>query len=144
MRVSTTRILMFIVPLLLAGCFGDAGTDQNPYNGTWTATYNNLADYPVDTATLVSSCSRPNATITLVDGSGSTSQTLTCTITTLDATTYAVIKTVTHVIIYEISVAISGTGTVNAIVSGYPHTGTCVSTSGCSALAGAAALSLTR
>lgn len=144
MRVFTARILTFVAPFLLAGCFGDAGTDQNAYNGTWKVTYNNLADYPVESATKIVTCSKPDATVTLVNGSGSTTQTLSCGVDTLDPTTLAVISSITHVIKYEISVAISGTGTVNAIVNGYPHAGTCVSTSGCSALAGTAALSLTR
>jgi hypothetical protein len=144
MRFLTTWIGIIATLLLLAGCFGDAGTDQNQYNGTWTVSYNNPADYPTESATKIVSCTKPDATVTLVDGTGTTTQALTCVVTTLDAATLAVISTITHVVNYTISIAINGVGTTNAVVNGYPHTGTCISTSGCSALAGTAALSITR
>lgn len=142
MRFQMVLIAALIIPFFLAGCGGSGKSD---YDGNWTASYTSV---PVAGAGQTVSCTNPAATITLVNGSGSTKQTQTCVITTTDtSTTPATISTTTQTTDFLISAAINGsTGVMNAVVNGTPLSGTCISTVGCSAQAatGKGALSLTR
>lgn len=148
MRFKTALIVALVIPAALTGCFGDGGTGQGTeYDGSWTASYSNPADIPVAGTDQTVTCNQPTATLVLVNGTGSTSQTLTCTTTTrIYDSTGALVDTivVTQGFAYLISVAINSIGTVNAIVNGTPLTGTCISTIGCSAHTSTTSLSLTR
>jgi hypothetical protein len=144
MRFKISMILELIIPfslaLFLAGCFGGGG--GSTYDGTWTVGY--VTSAPIlntGTASITGVCSvqNPLPTITLVNGTGSTSQTNSCTFTPASGVA------ITQPYIYLISVAInSSTNVVNAIVNGVPLTGQCISAYGCAAQAGTSTLSLTR
>jgi len=149
MRFQMVLIAALIISLFLAGCGGSGKSD---YDGNWTASYTDPASVPVvnngQSITQTVSCASPTATITLVNGSGSTKQTQTCVITTTDTvTTPATTTTATQTTDFLISAAINGsTSVMNAVVNGAPLSGQCISTVGCSAQAatGTGALSLTR
>ena len=137
MRFTTTVFVALLVPALLAGCFGDGGGGRGTtYDGTWTVAYTDPADIPTPIiAGQTVACSNPAVALTLVNGSGSATQTMTCVFST---------PSDTQTKVYLISVAISDAGVTNAIVNGSPLTGTCISTVGCSAQSGSKALSITR
>lgn len=139
MRFPTTLISALIVSASLSGCFGDGGTGQGTeFDGTWTVTYVNPADIPAAGTGQTVTCNQPAVTMTITNGTGSTTQTLTCTITDPAA------PTTNPSFYYLISVAINSVGDVNAIVNGAPLSGTCISTIGCSAHTSTTSLSLTR
>ena len=146
MRIQITLIVALIISLFLTGCGGGGGGGD--YDGNWTASYTDPASVPVAGRYQTVACTNPPATITLVNGSGSTKQTQTCVITTTDIfTTPATVTTATQTTDFLISAAINGsTGVMNAVVNGAPLAGKCISTVGCSAQAatGKGALSLTR
>ncbi len=146
MRFRITSIIGVVVPVLaslfLAGCLTGGGGGPT-YDGTWTVGYVDSGFTPtpaVTGATVTCTVQTPLPTITLTNGTGSTSQTNTCISTTA---TSGVVGTQT--LIYLISVAVTtSTSAVNAIVNGAPLTGQCISALGCAAQSGTKSLSLTR
>ena len=150
MRFRITSIVGLIFPvlaaLLLAGCLTGGGGGPT-YDGTWTVSYVDSSFTPPTflitsasgvSTTLPASCSvqNPLPTITLVNGTGSTTQTLNCTGSAANQN---------QNFIYLISVAITtSTSVVNAIVNGVPLTGQCISAFGCAAQSGTKSLSLSR
>jgi hypothetical protein len=141
MRFKITSIVGLIVPvlaaLLLAGCLTGGGGGPT-YDGTWTVGYVDSSFTPpaaASGATVICTVQNPLPTVTLVNGTGSTSQTNTCVGTVSGPQSF----------IYLISVAITtSTSVVNAIVNGVPLTGQCISAYGCAAQSGTKSLSLTR
>jgi len=138
MRLNLTWLVAIIVALTQTGCNVGSGGYTYPYDGTWTASYNNAADWPLKGEYDIVLCTKPDVSLTIIKGMGSTKQTLTCNFTS------TILAPVTKYLDYLISISISDTGVTNAIVNGYPLEGTCISTVGCSALSGSTALSLTR
>jgi len=133
-------IIPLFVALLLPGCIGGGGGPT--YDGTWTALYVGPSPPPAGGGTTVAcSVQNPLPTITLVNGTGSTSQLDTCRSSTPAS---GVVDTRNY--IYQISVAVTtSTNVVNAIVNGTPLTGQCISAYGCAAQGGTtSSLSLTR
>lgn len=131
MRFKITSIVELIVPvfiaLILAGCFTGGGGPT--YDGLWNVAYTDSSVTPASGVVCVES--NPPATMTLVNGAGSTTQINYCTPGPNQ--------------LYLISVAVTtSTGVVNAIVNGAPLTGQCISAVGCSAQSGTKLLSLTR
>ncbi len=123
---------LFIIALL-SGCFGDGGTAN--YDGTWTAGVADSATVTISGVAATCVVSMPLPTITLTNGTGSTSQINICSASGVAPTNY----------IYLVSVAINdSTGVMNAIVNGAALTGQCISSVGCSAQAATLSLSLTR
>jgi hypothetical protein len=151
MRFQITLFVAMIISLFITGCGGGGGGSD--YDGNWTASYTDPASVPVAGVDQTVACTNPPATITLVNGSGSTKQTQTCVITTttttivIGGTNQTSTTTATQVTDFLISAAINGSNAViNAIVNGAPLAGKCISTVGCSAQAatGKGALGLTR
>ncbi len=143
---EATLVAALALPLLLGGCLGDGGGGNGTtYDGAWMVNYTNPADVPVAATGQTVGCTKPPVGLTLFHGSGSATQTQTCTITTSAIVGSGVsVTSAVQATNYLISVAINDTGVTNAIVNGTPLTGTCISPLGCSALAGTATLSITR
>ncbi len=139
MRIKFLSLAAITVPLLLAGCGG--GHYSSPYDGTWQAVYPD--DKTSITPTIAVTCNTTPPSVVIENGSGSTTQTMTCLNETFDALG-AVISSYTIDYLYNISVAIDGNGKFDAIVNGVPMTGVCISHVGCSAQSGTNTLSLTR
>lgn len=130
MRLKTALLAIFTAPLLLTGCGG--GHYSNPYDGSWSAVFPS-EDKSSISATEVIQCGNPPAPLTIKDGAGTTTQTMTCITDILDAAG-AITSSYTNNYYYDISVAIDGKGVINAIVNGAPLTGQCISNIGCSAV----------
>lgn len=132
---------VFTIPLFLTGCGG--GGSAEPYDGTWTAVYPALSQQSTITDTKTVICSTPPATLVISNSVGSTTQTCTC-VTSVITSASGVPPTTTVVgtqaTYANISVSIEpnpvsgGKDVLNAVVNGVTLTGTCISTSACSAV----------
>lgn len=146
MQFKITLIAALILSIYLTACNVGSGGFTYPYDGTWTASYNNAADFPAEGAGEKVVCTKPEVTLTILKGIGSTKQTLSCIVTTTVTVIGGADKVtaVTKYLDYFISVSIGETGITNVIVNGFPLDGKCISTVGCAAQSSSTALSLTR
>jgi hypothetical protein len=137
MRFKISVHAFFAVALFLTGCGGDSNT---PYDGTWAAVYPALSKESTITDTKTVFCSTPPATLTINNSVGSTTQACTC-VTSVVTSGVPPTSTVvgTEITYATISVSIEpnpvsgGKDVLKAVVNGVQLTGTCISTSACSA-----------